>query len=254
MQRRRGSCSAGCFRRLLSRRERRGGRGLAPTGGKVRKDRTQRFGKLVNEKDQIEHGQYIPWARAQTPGSVKEVQFNAESRAAYLTGFRKRKAERQVVAKKTVSTKEKNEIRKGRRDRKRELMGKYEDRVAQMKKIADEAKRLEKLKELGLPLPSDDDRSGCSCFSPLSMHAYTYIYVLTSQTFCDSDDDVEEAEQEIEDESEDEELPCSTIKKVMKFGDSRTGTATTVEVREMDLSELHESAVISLALFNYDHA
>ena len=77
--------------------------------------------------------------------------------------------------------------------------------------------------------------------------------MLTSETFCDSDDDVEEAEQEIEDESEDEELRCSTIKKVMKFGDSRTGTATTVEVREMDLSELHESAVISLALFNYDH-
>jgi hypothetical protein len=153
----------------------RGGLGLAPTGG-VRKDRTQRFGKLVNEKDQIEHGQYIPWARAQTPGSVKEVQFNAESRAAYLTGFRKRKAERQVVAKKTVSTKEKNEIRKGRRDRKRELMGKYEDRVAQMKKIADEAKRLEKRKELDLPLPSDDDRR-CTCFSPLSMHAYIYIYI-----------------------------------------------------------------------------
>jgi hypothetical protein len=155
----------------------RGGLGVAPTGGKVRKDKTQRFGKLVNEKDQIEHGRYIPWARAQTPGSVKEVQFNAESRAAYLTGFRKRKAERQVVAKKTVSTKEKNEIRKGRRDRKRELMGKYEDRVAQMKKIADEAKRLEKLKELGLPLPSDDDRSGCTCFSVLRMYVCTRLYL-----------------------------------------------------------------------------
>ena len=79
-------------------------------GGKIIKERGKRFGKLVSEPDKIENGQYIPWARSQAPGSVKEVTFNAEGRTSYLTGFRKRKTERQNFAKKTLSTKETEEL------------------------------------------------------------------------------------------------------------------------------------------------
>jgi len=187
----------------------RGGPG-GPTG-KIRKERNQRFGKLVSEGDTVRDGKYIPWAAAQAPGSVKEVTFNAESRASYLTGFRKRKTERQTFAKKNLSDKERIELKKNRRDKKAELMEKYNARVAEMQKIADEAARLERLKESG-QLPSDDDDSD------------------------DSDDD-----------ESDEEQPSvgPQMKKVMSFGDARAGTATTVEVQEMDLSELQESAVHS---------
>lgn len=180
-------------------------------GGKVRKDRNQRYGKLVSEADQIENGKYIPWARAQAPGSVKEVTFNTEGRAAFLTGFRKRKTERQTFAKKTISDKETLEIKKGRRDKKRELMENYQTRVAEMKEIADQAKRLEMRKELG---------------QESSEH--------------DSDDDSDDQEED------DDAMPIDPpTKAVMAFGDARSGTATTVEVKEMDLSEFHDSSVLS---------
>ena len=125
----------------------RGGAAAAGSRGKVRKDRSHRFGKLVSEADQMENGKYIPWARAQAPGSVKEVTFNAEGRTSYLTGFRKRKAERQTFAKKTLSDKEKSELRKEKRQKKADMLVKYDERVAEMKKIAAEAHRLQQRKE-----------------------------------------------------------------------------------------------------------
>jgi hypothetical protein len=195
-----------------------GQRGLAARGGfgrggpaaelkgKVRKDRGQRFGKLKSEADKMENGKYIPWASAQAPGSVKEVTFNAEGRAAYLTGFRKRKAERQTFAKKTISDKERNELRKEKREKKAEMLVKYDARVAEMKKIAAEAHRLQQ-KEANQESDSDDSDSS------------------------DGSDSEEEAPMHIAPE-----------KKVMEFGDARRGTATVVEVKEMDLSDFHESA------------
>lgn len=45
-----------------------------------RKPRDLRFGNLVNEPDEIKKGQYVPWARKQKPGGVKEITFQAESR------------------------------------------------------------------------------------------------------------------------------------------------------------------------------
>lgn len=193
------------------------GRGRHVTAGKkIRKDRNQRYGKLVSEGDTIKDGKYIPWARDQAPGSVKEVTFNSESRVSYLTGFRKRKAERQTVAKKTISDKERNEIRKNRREKKSELMEKFNARVETMKTIADQASRLEKLKEAGR-LQYDNDNS-------------------------DSDNDSDNDSEDL-DMREDEQLAIGPEKKIMTFGDARNGTATTVEIEEMDLSELQESAV-----------
>ena len=192
----------------------RGGFGRGGPAVKIRKERSQRFGKLVSEGDTVKDGKYIPWAAAQAPGSVREVTFNAESRASYLTGFRKRKTERQTFAKKNLSEKEKIELKKGRRERKSELMEKYDARMAEMQKIADEAARLERLKESGQLLRDDAEDSD------------------------DSDDSDEE--------SEEEQLSIGPPKKqVIAFGDARAGTATRVEVQEMDLAELQESAVHS---------
>jgi len=193
----------------------RGGLG-GPGGGKIRKDREQRYGKLVagqgENTDKMDNGQYIPWARSAAPGSVKEVTFNTEGRTSYLTGFRKRKAERQTFAKKNISDKERSELRKDKRDKKSEMLEKYDARVAEMKKIADDAYRLEKRNEAGKPQVDHDDS--------------------------DSDDEDEE------EESEEEAMLMGPKKKVTAFGDQRSGTASTVEIREMDLSELHESAVL----------
>ena len=190
----------------------RGGFGRGGPAGKIKKERSQRFGKLVSEGDTVKDGKYIPWAAAQAPGSVREVTFNAESRASYLTGFRKRKTERQTFAKKNLSEKEKIELKKGRRERKSELMEKFNARMAEMQKIADEAARLERLKESGQLLRDDD---------------------------ADDSDDSDE-------ESEEEQLSIGPPKKqVIAFGDARAGTATRVEVQEMDLAELQESAVHS---------
>jgi len=44
------------------------------------KPREERFGNLVSKPDEIKKGQYVPWARFQKPGAVKEVTFHAESR------------------------------------------------------------------------------------------------------------------------------------------------------------------------------
>jgi hypothetical protein len=194
----------------------RGGFGRGGPGGPagpIRKERSQRFGKLVSESDTVKDGKYMPWAAAQAPGSVREVTFNAESRASYLTGFRKRKTERQTFAKKSLSEKEKNELKKGRRERKTELMEKYNARMAEMQKIADEAARLERLKESGQLLRDVD---------------------------ADDSDDSDDSHEE----SEEEQLSIGPPKKqVIAFGDARAGTATRVEVQEMDLAELQESAV-----------
>ena len=46
----------------------------------VKRDRSQRFGKLISQEDAISEGQYMPWARTQSPGSVKQVVFHADSR------------------------------------------------------------------------------------------------------------------------------------------------------------------------------
>lgn len=45
-----------------------------------RKPREERFGKLKSQPDIISKGQYIPWARSQKPGSVKEISFDSEMR------------------------------------------------------------------------------------------------------------------------------------------------------------------------------
>jgi hypothetical protein len=167
----------------------RGGFGRGGPGGPagpIRKERSQRFGKLVSESDTVKDGKYMPWAAAQAPGSVREVTFNAESRASYLTG---------------------------RRERKTELMEKYKARMAEMQKIADEAARLERLKESGQLLRDVD---------------------------ADDSDDSDDSHEE----SEEEQLSIGPPKKqVIAFGDARAGTATRVEVQEMDLAELQESAV-----------
>ncbi len=44
------------------------------------KQKKEKFGKIVSQPDKISKGKYIPWARSQVPGSVKEVTFHAESR------------------------------------------------------------------------------------------------------------------------------------------------------------------------------
>ncbi len=46
----------------------------------VKKERDQRFGKLISQPDDTVDGRYLPWAATQKPGSVKQVVFHADSR------------------------------------------------------------------------------------------------------------------------------------------------------------------------------
>ena len=46
----------------------------------MKRDRAQRFGKLVSKPDETTEGRYIPWASTQSPGSVKQVVFHDDSR------------------------------------------------------------------------------------------------------------------------------------------------------------------------------
>jgi hypothetical protein len=49
-------------------------------GKLVFKARDERFGNLVSKPDEVTAGHYVPWARKQKPGSVKEITFNDDSR------------------------------------------------------------------------------------------------------------------------------------------------------------------------------
>ena len=130
---------------------------------------------------------------------MKEVKFNAEGRSSYLTGFRKRKNERKEFAKKAVSTKELTELKKGRAERKKAMLEKYEERVSEMQRIAKQAAHLEHMQETayqtGVAIVDNGDTSDSD--SDHSFRGHTH---------------------------------SAAAPTIMTFGNSRGGTAATVEV------------------------
>ncbi|KAJ1473168.1 hypothetical protein T484DRAFT_1913500 [Baffinella frigidus] len=187
-------------------------------------------GKLISEPDKYEEGKYVPWARGQKIGSVKEVLFDAEGRRGYLGGFRKRKTERVTVAKKSIVDKDEAERRKEKSVKKRHMLDAYDARMEQMKALADGVGEDDQPRAKGRK-----GRKGAAL---------------------DSDDYDSEEEEEEEEELEtgginSGPLPAQAAPhgpSKLSFGDRAVGTGTIVEVEEMDMSELLRGAASSTLL------
>mmetsp|Transcript_44243 Transcript_44243/g.139577 ORF Transcript_44243/g.139577 Transcript_44243/m.139577 type:complete len:218 (+) Transcript_44243:3-656(+) len=159
----------------------------------------KRFGKLVSEADKVQKGHYIPWARSQKPGSVKEIVFNPQSRKTFVTGFRKRKEQRRETAKKSIVDKEKAAKRKEKREKMRDMLDAYERRSNEMKNMMN---------------GGDNDS-----------------------------DDIDDSESESDREEE-----VRAENNHYEFGFGGKANAITVEVKEMDLEQLHSESVATSSL------